>query len=123
MVAPRKETHASGSHTHLSEIRVCRVICCRVLWLGFIGLLLFMVGDGVESGYIAPYLAQHGAGTETRAAIIISAYGLAVTLGSWLSGALSDVWGPRRVMVIGLVIWVTLQVVFLSVALPTRTSR
>ena len=90
-----------------------------LIW-GFVGLLLFMIGDGVESGYIAPYLAEHGAGTETNAAVIISVYGLMVTLGSWLSGALSDVWGPRRVMTIGLVLWVALQVVFLGVALPTE---
>ena len=113
---PTGATHTSPTNPGLIE----RIGLPRPLVWGFIGLLLFMVGDGVESGYIAPYLAQHGAGTETRAAIIISAYGLAVTLGSWLSGALSDVWGPRRVMVIGLVIWVTLQVVFLSVALPTE---
>lgn len=92
----------------------------RPLIWGFVGLLLFMIGDGVESGYIAPYLAAHGAGSETNAAVIISVYGLMVTLGSWLSGALSDVWGPRRVMIIGLVLWVVLQVLFLGVALPTE---
>lgn len=92
----------------------------RPLIWGFVGLLLFMIGDGVESGYIAPYLAAHGAGTETNAAIIISVYGLMVTLGSWLSGALSDVWGPRRVMMIGLVLWTVLQMLFLGIALPTE---
>ena len=92
----------------------------RPLVWGFIGLLLFMIGDGVESGYIAPYLAQNGAGSETNAAVIITVYGLMVTLGSWLSGALSDVWGSRRVMIIGLVLWAVLQVLFLAVALPTQ---
>ncbi|BDZ64761.1 MFS transporter [Agromyces mangrovi Wang et al. 2018] len=92
----------------------------RPLVWGFVGLLLFMIGDGVESGYIAPYLAQNGAGSETNAALIISVYGLMVALGSWLSGALSDVWGPRHVMLIGLVLWSILQVLFLSVALPTE---
>lgn len=90
-----------------------------LIW-GFVGLLLFMIGDGVESGYIAPYLADNGADNETNAAVIITVYGLMVTIGSWLSGALSDVWGPRRVMIIGLVLWVGLQVVFLGVALPTE---
>lgn len=90
-----------------------------LIW-GFIGLLLFMIGDGVESGYIAPYLVDHGAGSETNAAVLISVYGLMVTLGSWLSGALSDVWGPRRVMTLGLVLWAVLQVLFLAVALPTQ---
>lgn len=92
----------------------------RPLVWGFVGLLLFMIGDGVESGYIAPYLAAHGAGSETNAALIISVYGLMVTLGSWMAGALSDVWGPRRVMLIGLVLWAVLQVLFLAIALPTE---
>ncbi|ONI60666.1 MFS transporter [Leifsonia sp. ALI-44-B] len=90
-----------------------------LVW-GFVGLLLFMIGDGVESGYIAPFLADNGAGGETNAAVIITVYGLMVTLGSWLSGALSDVWGPRRVMIIGLTLWAVLQVLFLAVALPTE---
>lgn len=93
----------------------------RPLFWGFVGLLLFMVGDGVESGYISPYLAEHGAGSATHAAYIISFYGLMVTLGSWLAGALSEVWGPRRVMVIGLAMWSVLQVLFLGLALPTES--
>jgi MFS family permease len=87
---------------------------------GFVGLLLFMIGDGVESGYISPYLADHGAGSETRAAVAITVYGAVVTAGSWLSGALSDVWGPRQVMWLGLAVWGSLEVVFLAVALPTE---
>lgn len=92
----------------------------RPLVWGFVGMLLFMIGDGVESGYIAPFLVDNGAGTEQRAAIIITIYGLTVTIGSWLAGALSDVWGPRRVMVIGLVIWSICEVLFLAVALPSH---
>jgi polyol permease family len=79
-----------------------------------------MVGDGVESGYIAPFLASNGAGTETTAAVIITAYGLIVTLGSWLAGALSDVLGPRRVMLFGLAIWAVFEVLFLAVAVPSQ---
>lgn len=92
----------------------------RPLVWGFVGLLLFMVGDGVESGYIAPFLVAHGAGTETNAAVIITVYGLCVTLGSWSAGALSDVWGPRRVMTIGLVAWAVLEVLFLALAVPSQ---
>jgi len=92
----------------------------RPLIWGFVGLLLFMVGDGVESGYIAPFLAANGAGTETSAAVIITAYGLIVTLGSWLAGALSDVLGPRKVMLFGLVTWAVFEVLFLAVAVPSQ---
>ena len=92
----------------------------HLLW-GFVGLLLFMIGDGVESGYIAPYMEAHGAGTALRAVLIVSAYGIMVTLGSLLAGALSEVWGPRRVMVIGLIEWAVLEVLFLVVALPGKS--
>ncbi len=36
----------------------------KPLVLGYVGVLLFMIGDGVESGFIAPYMADHGAGTD-----------------------------------------------------------
>jgi len=86
------------------------------LLLGYVGLLLFMVGDGVESGFIAPYMADNGAGSEIHASYVITVYGVAVMLASWLSGALSELWGPRRVMLIGLAIWVVFDVLFLAVA-------
>ncbi|MFI5613522.1 MFS transporter [Amycolatopsis sp. NPDC051903] len=87
------------------------------LFLGYVGLLLFMIGDGVESGFIAPYMAENGAGTEIRASYVITVYGVAVMLASWLSGALSELWGPRRVMLIGLAIWLVFDVLFLTIGL------
>ena len=68
----------------------------RPLIWGFVGLLLFMVGDGVESGYISPFLQAHGAGTETNAGLVITIYGLFVTLGSWSAGTSTTAWtaGP-----------------------------
>lgn len=113
----RTTSPPSGAENSIVE----RIGLPRPLVWGFVGLLLFMIGDGVESGYIAPYLAVHGAGSETNAAYIISFYGLMVTVGSWLAGALSDVWGPRRVMMIGLTFWVALQVLFLAFVLPAES--
>ncbi|MBB3050963.1 polyol permease family [Prauserella isguenensis] len=86
------------------------------LVLGYVGLLLFMIGDGVESGFIAPFMADHGAGTDIRASYVITVYGVAVMLASWLSGALSELWGPRRVMMLGLAIWLVFDVLFLAIA-------
>ncbi|WP_329068492.1 MFS transporter [Amycolatopsis sp. NBC_01480] len=87
------------------------------LFLGYVGLLLFMIGDGVESGFIAPYMTDNGAGTEIKASYVITVYGVAVMLASWLSGALSELWGPRRVMLIGLAIWLVFDVLFLTIGL------
>ncbi|MGW0736061.1 MFS transporter [Streptomyces sp. NPDC002851] len=89
----------------------------KALAFGYAGLLLFMIGDGVESGFIAPYMAHHGAGTEIRASYVITVYGVAVMLASWLSGALSQLWGPRRVMQLGFGIWFVFHVLYLVFAL------
>lgn len=86
------------------------------LFWGFVGLLLFMIGDGVESGFLSPYLVERGI-SQTSVAWIFSTYGFAVAIAGWLSGALSDVWGPRRVITIGFVLWLTFEVLFLTIGL------
>jgi polyol permease family len=88
----------------------------RPLAWGFLGLLLFMVGDGVESGYLSPFLTEHGL-SQTSVAWIFTTYGLAVGVAGWLSGALSDVWGPRSVIIAGLLSWILFEVLFLTVGL------
>lgn len=93
----------------------------KALVLGYLGVLLFMIGDGVESGFIAPYMSDHGAGTDVRAGYVITVYSLAVMLASWFSGALADVWGPRRVMWVGLAIWAVFDVLYLAAALGTES--
>lgn len=92
----------------------------KPLVLGYIGVLLFMIGDGVESGFISPYMADHGAGTDVKAGYVITAYGIAVMLASWFSGALAQVWGPRKVMWVGLAIWAVFDVLYLVFALGTE---
>lgn len=89
----------------------------RTLAWGYLGLLLFMIGDGVESGYLSPYLLDEGV-TPSRVGLLFTVYGVAAALAAWLSGALCDLWGPRRVMWAGLGIWAAFQLVFLLAALP-----
>ncbi len=90
-----------------------------LLW-GFVGTLIFMIGDGVESAYLSPFLVHRG-NTEHAVAILVTVYGIAAAISSWLSGALSDLFGPRRVMMTGLAIWLALQVLFLSLAIPSHS--
>src|SRR5665213_4077680 len=91
-----------------------------VLAWGFVGLLLFMIGDGVESGYLSPYLVERGLSLKA-VSWVFTTYGFAVAIAGWLSGALSDVWGPRRVITIGLVLWVGFEVLFLTVGLHSAS--
>ena len=104
-----EEALESSRDTFLDRIGVPSVLA----W-GFVGLLLFMIGDGVESGYLSPYLVERGL-TQTSVAWVFTTYGLAVAVAGWLSGALSDVWGPKRVIGIGLTLWVVFEVLFLTV--------
>jgi hypothetical protein len=50
---------------------------------GFVGLLLFMIGDGVESGFLSPYLKGRGF-SEQRVALVFTAYGLTAAVAAWL---------------------------------------
>ena len=86
------------------------------LALGYLGLLVFMIGDGIESGFITPFMAANGAGDDVHASYAVTVYGVAVMVASWLSGALSQLWGPRRVMMVGLGIWLVFHVAFLVAA-------
>lgn len=81
---------------------------------GYLGLLLFMIGDGVESGYLSPYLIGKGI-SQQHVALIFTVYGATAAVSAWFSGALSDLWGPYRVMATGLGIWCVFEVVFLLV--------
>lgn len=79
---------------------------------GYVGLLLFMIGDGVESGYLSPYLLGRGF-SQTEVAAVFTVYGITAAVAAWFSGALSDLSGPRRVMFAGLGVWSACEVLFL----------
>src|SRR5699024_6490288 len=96
----------------------------HVLRWGFLGVLVFMTGNGVESNFVSPHIADAFGGGDDMinlAATIISMYSLAVLVGSYLAGALSDLWGPRRVMALGFAVWVVFEIAFL-LALETDSA-
>ncbi len=91
---------------------------------GFLGVLIFMIGDGVEVSYLTDYLQQPGGGGLSGAQAsfyTVTLYGVAVLVASWFSGTLSAIWGPRRVMWLGAGIWIVFEVLFLFAALPSKS--
>ncbi|ALE75258.1 arabinose ABC transporter permease [Pseudonocardia sp. EC080610-09] len=80
---------------------------------GFLGVLVFMTGNGTESNFISPHIEAVLGSPEATVATIITGYSLAVLVASYLSGALADLWGPRRVMALGVTVWVVFEVLFL----------
>ena len=92
------------------------------LAVGFLGLLLFMIGDGVESGFLSPYMLDLHF-RESQIALVFTLYGVAAALASWLSGVLSDLVGPKKVMWAGLLIWLVMEVPFLTLGLAHSSYR
>ncbi|WP_380172922.1 MFS transporter [Kineococcus sp. DHX-1] len=97
----------------LEESRLQRLGIPPVLRWGFLGVLVFMTGNGVESNFLTPHLVEVLGRPEAAIATIITYYSLCVLVGSYLSGALSDLFGPRRVMAAGFGVWVVFEVLFL----------
>lgn len=86
---------------------------------GFIAVLFLMCACGIESGFLSAYLAEKGI-SESAVALVFTVYGATAAFASWLSGALSDLWGPKRVMTIGLVIWVIFHAAFLTLGVAAE---
>ena len=96
------------------ETRLDRLGIPHVLRWGFLGLLIFMTGNGVESNFIEPHMVKAlGSDTKNLVATIITMYSVAVLVGSYLSGALSDLFGPRRIMLLGFLVWMVFEALFL----------
>ncbi|NHN84978.1 MFS transporter [Acetobacter musti] len=87
----------------------------------YLGLLLFMIGDGVEVGYLSPFLVKSGL-TEHFVALVFTVYGLAAAVSAWGSGVLCDRFGCRKVILSGILLWVVPQILFLAVAVPSHSA-
>jgi polyol permease family len=105
----------SSQETH-SPLRsfIDRIGIFPPLFWGYVGLLLFMIGDGIEAGYLSKYLVDQGISSEESVALVFTVYGFTVAISAWLSGALSDLWGPRQVMALGMLIWTVFEIGFLA---------
>lgn len=89
------------------------------LTLGYVGVLIFMIGDAVELGYLAPYLVDQGL-TQSQSGLVFASYGAVVAVGAWLTGPLSQRYGPRKIMMVGALVWLVPMIGFLTYALPTE---
>ena len=71
-----------------------------LLW-GYVGILIFMMGDGMETGWLSPYLKAQGMTIEQNATLF-TAYGITVAVSAWFSGVLAEGFGPKKTMLAGL---------------------
>ncbi|MFA7492442.1 MAG: MFS transporter [Proteiniphilum sp.] len=88
----------------------------QLVW-GYIGILVFMMGDGMEQGWLSPYLIENGLSIQ-QSAMLFSAYGIIIAISSWFSGVMAEAYGIKRTMFIGLVLYLLGTVSFVGFALP-----
>jgi polyol permease family len=72
---------------------------------GYLGILIFMMGDGVEQGWLSPYLIEHGMSIQ-QSASLFTVYGITIAISSWFSGVMAESYGPRKAMWIGVLLYI-----------------
>lgn len=76
----------------------------QLAW-GYLGILIFMMGDGVEQGWLSPYLLERGM-TIQQSAFLFTVYGITIAVSSWFSGVLAESFGPKKTMLTGLLLYI-----------------
>ena len=84
---------------------------------GYLGILIFMMGDGVEQGWLSPYLIERGM-TIQHSASLFTIYGVTIAISSWFSGVLADGFGPKKTMAMGLILYILGTIGFVGSGLP-----
>jgi polyol permease family len=84
---------------------------------GYLGILIFMMGDGIEQGWLSPYLVDRGLSIQESAALF-TVYGITIGLSSWLSGVMAETYGVRNVMFGGLILYLLGTVGFVGLGIP-----
>ena len=88
----------------------------QLAW-GYLGILIFMMGDGVEQGWLSPYLIGRGLDIQ-HSASLFTVYGVTIAVSSWFSGVLTDAYGPRKTMLAGILLYVAGTAGFVGLGLP-----
>ncbi|HEY4111268.1 MFS transporter [Puia sp.] len=85
----------------------------RQLAWGYAGIMIFMMGDGMEQGWLSPYLLEHGMSIQ-QSATLFTVYGITIAVSSWFSGVLSEGFGIRKTMLAGLLLYLLGTVGFIG---------
>ena len=84
---------------------------------GYLGVLFFMMGDGMEQGWLSPYLIERGMSIQ-QTATLFSLYGVTTAISSWFSGVLAEGFGMKKSMLSGLILYSLGTIGFVGYALP-----
>lgn len=88
----------------------------QLIW-GYLGVMIFMMGDGIEQGWLSPYLVDHGM-TIQQSATLFTVYGITIAISAWFSGVMAEGYGVRRTMALGLLLYCLGTVGFVGFGMP-----
>lgn len=88
-----------------------------LVW-GYIGVILFMLGSCIENSWLSSYLVNIGI-SKTETGTIFSLYGIFVAIVSWLSGIFVQIFGVRKVMLSGVIIFLVSSIPLVLWAIPS----
>lgn len=81
---------------------------------GFLGVMLFMTGGGIEQTWLSRFLVENGMDSAT----IFSIYGLMIAITAWLSGVIAETVGIKKTMWAGLAIYVLGSAIMAGIGIP-----
>lgn len=84
---------------------------------GYLGVLVFMMADGIEIGWLSPYLIDRGMSIQ-QSATLFTVYGVTIAISSWFSGVLAESFGPRRTMLMGSGLYILVTIGFVGYGVP-----
>lgn len=83
---------------------------------GYLGVLIFMMSDGIEQGWLSPYLVDNGMIVE-QSATLFTVYGITIAISAWFSGVLVEGFGAKKTMLSGLILYMMGTVGFVGFGL------
>lgn len=93
----------------------------KIIFIALIAIFIFMTGDGIEQAFLSKNIVDIGF-SSGQASLVFTVYGVMVVVGSWLAAVLSDVYGPRKIMALGTIIWLIFHVLFLLFGIGMENS-
>ena len=87
----------------------------------FLGVLIFMIGCGIELGWLSPFLEGRGM-TIQQVSTLFSIYGIAVALASWFAGVFFETFGAKRTMLMGAISCILGTIIFITLGLKDMSQ-
>ncbi|MGL4725978.1 MAG: MFS transporter [Scandinavium sp.] len=91
----------------------------KLFW-GYIAIAIFMTGDGVELAFLSKYIIDIGFDV-SQSAMVFTVYAVTAAIASWLSGGISEIYGPKKIMALGVIWWAVFHVLFIQFGLVSKS--